>query len=465
MSREIKERLKTVCIYILIITGLIQIGILWNYENQGAPISFFTGLFSKDSQISDETVSEKLFIPYRLILSDGEITYWIITKNSEYYRSFWNEAAKGLEKIVSGEARLTETNEKWEEIIDKQGILVDFGYTMESDLLRWFLGTGRTLQELPGFRKLMIKRDIVRSDTGVFYICGSDGKIYRSDPLRYEKAANISEISRKLTEDQSENYRRYFTLSGSKINKPDDEPDVLYVASSPRYWPYFRYTVNPPLRADNEEILAEALLGSETGRYNKYVYNEDVVQYTYGSNIYRYYSDGYMTYRYLGSSEAAAGTKAGEALVTAYKFIARVRELLSSDTEIILSSVKKRSGGAYEFGFEYRINTMPVKVAYEMKDGGGKKLGYAIKITADSKRVLECDWLLLDFKQNGKGKYNDRLLEVIGSRNMKFDNITVKGIDTGYYISNGVNGLLEPSLIIQTGDSTVNLDLIPQGGD
>lgn len=465
MSREIKERLKTVCIYILILTGLIQIGILWNYENQGAPISFFTGLFSKDNQISDEAVSKKLFAPYRLILSDGEITYWIISRDSEYYRAFWNEAVNGLEKIVSGEAKLAESNENWTDIIDKQGLMVDFGYTMDYDLLRWFLDTGRTLQEVPAFRKFMIKRDIVRNDTGVFYIFGSDGKIYSSDPIRFEKAANISDICIKLIDDQADTYRRYFTLSGSKINKPGDEPDTLYVASSPRYWPYFRYTVKPPERAENELLLAESLLGSEAGRYNKYVYNEDVIQYTYGSNIYRYYSDGYMTYRYLGSNESSSGNKTGEALMTAYKFVARVRELLDSDTEIILSSVKKKSGGEYEFGFDYRIDGMPVKVDYEMKDGSGKRLGHAIRITADNKRVLECDWLLLDFRQNGKGSYNDRLLEVIGSRNIKFDDITVKQIDTGYYISNSTDGLLEPSMIIKTDKKTVSLELIPQKGD
>ena len=73
--------------------------------------------------------------------------------------------------------------------------------------------------------------------------------------------------------------------------------------------------------ADDEETLARAILGEEEGRYNKYTYNGDMIRYTYGSNIYRYYSDGYLTYRYLGSADTG-GAKASEALMNTYKFIA-----------------------------------------------------------------------------------------------------------------------------------------------
>ncbi len=463
MSREIKERLKTVCIYILIIAGLLQIGILWSYQNQGTPISFLARLFSKDIHISDETVSEKLFAPDKLILSDGEITYWIFDMTSEFYGVFWDEVSYGLEQIASGNVKLTATNEKWKDIIDRRGLLVDFGYLMEPDLLGWFLGTGNPVQEMPGFTKLMMKRDIIDNDTGVFYFYGRDGAIFRSNPVRYERAADLTAISRKLIEEEYQKYRRYFTLSGSKINKSGDESDALYVASSPRYWPYTEYAVNPPEKAEDEAILAESILGNEAGRYNKYVYNENMIQYTYGSNIYRYYSDGYLTYRYLGSNEPSSRIRAGDALMSAYKYIARVRELLSQETDIVLASVK-RSGGVYEFGFDYRINGMHVKTGYDMKDVNGKKLNYAIKIIADGKRVLECDWLLSDFRQLEKRMYNDRLLEVIGRRNIRFDDITIKEIDTGYYL-NGKEETLKPALIIYTGEDTVKIDLIAEEGD
>ena len=92
MSREIKERIKTILIYILLVSGLLQVGILWSYQNQRAPISFLERLFSNDIQISNEAVRKILFIPDRIIVSDGEYSnsHWIITEGNEYYNSFWN---------------------------------------------------------------------------------------------------------------------------------------------------------------------------------------------------------------------------------------------------------------------------------------------------------------------------------------------------------------------------------------
>jgi len=464
MSRDIIERLKTVFICILIIIGLIQIGILWSYQNQGTPISFLAGLFSKDTHISDETVSEKLFAPDKLILSDGEITYWLIRNNDEYYKTFWDEAVFGLRQIAAGNIEINQTNEKWEDIIDRRGLLIDFGYTVEPDLLGWFLGMGSPVQEMPAFSKIMIKRDIIDNKVGFFYLYGINGTIYYSNPIKFDKAGNLAVICKKLIEEEADRHRKYFTLSGSRINKSADEPDVLYVASSPRYWPYSKYSADPPARAEDETILADTILGSEAGRYNKYIYNENVIQYTYGSNVYRYYSDGFLTYRYLGITDTVPRSMTGSALMSAYKFAARVKGLLVQDSDMILASVKKLSGGTYEFGFDYRINGLPVKIEYDMKDGSGKKLMYAIRIVADSKRVLECDWLLRDFRQQEKGMYNDRLLEVIGSRDIMYDDITIKGIDTGYYISNGEDRMLEPALIIQTDSGTVSVELIPQKG-
>ncbi len=84
MSRELRERLKTVLIFVLIITGLLQVGILWSYQNQGTPFSFLSALFSKDIQVSNETIREKLFVPDKLVVSNGENDYWIIPENHDY---------------------------------------------------------------------------------------------------------------------------------------------------------------------------------------------------------------------------------------------------------------------------------------------------------------------------------------------------------------------------------------------
>ncbi|MGB3989415.1 MAG: hypothetical protein WBL32_02645 [Acetivibrionales bacterium] len=465
MSRELRERLKTVLIFVLIITGLLQVGILWSYQNQGTPFSFLSALFSKDIQVSNETIREKLFVPDKLVVSNGENDYWIIPENHDYYDRFYDEVIAGLSKITSGNIELTVSNEKWEDIVKRRGLMVDFGYTFEPDLLGWFLGTGSPVQDIPRFSKLVVRRDIIREDTGTFYILGEGGTVYSTGHVRYEQAANLTNVITKLEEDSRSKYRRYKTLSGSKLNKPEDEPDILYVVASPRYWPYRIVTANLPPAADNEEALARAILGEEEGRYNKYTYNGDMIQYTYGSNIYRYYSDGYLTYRYLGSADTSR-VKASEALMNAYKFIARANGPQGPEADIVLSSVEKKVGGVYEFCFDYRVGGLAVRMEYETSDGSGNKLDHAIRILADSKRVLECDWLIRSFKTERTRNYNDRLLELLGRYNILLRDINMVKIDTGYYIRNSQDGILEPALIISTREGdTVCLDMIAEEGD
>ncbi len=468
MGREIKERLKTILIYILIVSGLLQVGILWNYQNQGAPISFLEELFSNDIQISNETVREILFIPDRIVVSDGEYSnsHWIITEENEFYSRFWAEARAGLTKITSGKIKLAVTSENWDEIVERRGFMVDFRYHLEPELLGWFLGTGDPPKDMPAFSKVMIKRDIINNDIGTFYIYGSDGAVYASTPIRYENAANLTNTINKLYEDVNRSNRRYYSLSGSNIQKEEDEPDVLYAAVSPRYWPYPVLSSDLPDMAVIKESLEDIILGSDAGRYNKYIYNDNIMQFTYGSNIYRYYPDGYISYRYLGSAEQNPRASVAESLMNAYQFVVKREKIYDSDAEIKLTYVKKKAGGTYEFGFDYRIGGMPVKIDYEMKDGNGGRLCYAVRILADSKRVLECDWLVRNFKRKKFGMYNDRMLELLGKEKILFDGINIRQTDTGYYIDNKQSIELEPAIIIETKENkTVYLDLVPQEGD
>ncbi|NMA32968.1 MAG: hypothetical protein GX940_00230 [Clostridiaceae bacterium] len=465
MGRELKERLKTILIIVLIITGLLQIGILWSYQNQGSPFSFLLPLFSKEIQVSNESIREKLFVPNRLVVSNGENDYWIISENQDFHGKFFSEVVAGLSKIATGSTQLSVSDEKWESIVTRRGIIVDFGFSMEPDLLGWFLGTGSPVQDIPRFSKLMVRRDIVREDMGTIYIRSADGTVYSTDQVRFEQAANLSNVINRLEEGSRNKYRRYKTLSGSRLNKAEDEPDILYVVASPRYWPYKVLSANLPAEADDEETLARAILGEEEGRYNKYTYNGDMIQYTYGSNIYRYYSDGYLTYRYLGSADTG-GAKASEALMNTYKFIARANGPQGPGTEIVLSSVERKVGGIYEFCFDYRVDGLAVITEYMKKDGSGEKQDHAIRILADSKRVLECDWLIRNFKIERTRNYNDRLLELLANENILWRDINISGIDTGYYIRSNEDRTLEPALIVSTREGRrVYLDMIAEEGD
>lgn len=466
MGRVIKERLKTICIFILVMTGISQVGILWSYQSQGTPTSFLSGLFSQPPQISDEIVREKLFIPDKLILSDGGKSHWIIKKDSDVYNTLWDEAFKGLYQIMSGKVSLTKVNEEWGTVAEKRGYMVDFGYAVKSDLLAWFLGTADLSQEISDVIKVMIKSDLVDENTGNFYIYGSDGSVYISNPIRYEKASSTEKFIKTASENKNREYREYTTLRGSNIGKANDQPDVYYVMKAPKYWPYYKYTAKPPVRAMKEDDLDEILLGSEKDRYNKSTDNANTIQFNYGNSIYRYYSDGYLTYQYLGNTDASSKDEVNKSLVNAYKFIARIYMIYETKPDIILTSVKIQSDGSYLFGFDYKIQDIPVETAVNRKDGSGEALKNAISIQADSKRVIKCDWLLKEFIQGEKDNYNDRFEDLLAMTGLKFMDISIQDIYAGYYIHSTVDEMLNPMLLIELKNQpNIRIEMLAEKGD
>lgn len=465
MSHKLKERLKAIIIYILAITGLIQVGILWSYQNQGTPTSFLNGLFNRTPQINNQTASEKLFVPDRFILTDGSSTHWVIDPANSHYKSLWDEASKELYQAVSGKVGITRTAEKWSDIIETKSFLIDFGYSLKPDLLSWFLSVDGAPKQFPDIKKMLIKPDIVDENSITLYICDDNGYVYASDPVNWGKAGELDGLLNDITDSEGR-YRDYWTFSGTNIGEGMDEPDAIYVIGAPKYWPYFNISMSTYAALNNEDELAGMILGYEKDRYSKSRDDSNTIEFGYGSNIYRYYTDSYLTYRYLGSTEYTEKKGVGEALINAYKLIARIQSALKMSSDIRLTGIDENSDGSCTFGFDYRLNGMPVKVSVGSKDAGGAKLEHAISITADSKRVLECDWLLREFAQGKNANYNDRFMDLLDFNGINFTDLSIRDIAAGYFVGSTDEGTLEPALIVrQKNKDDLLLNMVPETGD
>jgi len=454
MSRVLKERLKTIC--------------LWSYQNQGTPIRLLFGLFRRNIQISDEVVRERLFVPDRLILSDGDKVYWVVPKGSEHYGPLWNEAFQGLRKILSGSADLKKTSEDWGSVSQRRGYMIDFGYALNPELVSWFLGIGDIPPDVPDIRKVMVRSDIVDESMKTYYIYGSDNSVFISGPIRSDKVQNLDPIIKTFKKEEAK-YRQYVSFIGSKIDKVTGaDPDVLYVVTGdPKYWSYYDFTAKAPVRAENDEVLANILLGAaEMDRYNRSTDAAGTRQFNYSSNIYRYHQDGYLSYRYLGNSDSTGKGDIGAALPNAYKFVARISELNDIPGEIVLTSVKEIKQGIYEVTFDYRLSGMPVRFDVKARDGKEGNLSNAITIQVSSKRVLKCDWLLKDLIQGTKGNYNDRLMDLLDNIGLKFSELSIQELYSGYLIDNVEDQTINPMLLIRMKDQRlINTRMIPQKGD
>ncbi len=464
-----KERLKTVCIIILLIAGISQVGILWSYQNRGTPTGFIYGLFGLEqiTQISDEMLREKLFLPDRLVLSDGSGSYWVVADDGSRYSALWNEAKQGLYRIISGDVGLTKSGDSWGDAIAKRGILIDFGYNMNMELLSWFLGVVDPSYEMTDIRKVMINRDITDESMSIFYIYSSDGTVYSSKRIRHEAAVKLEESIVAV----SQTSRSYTSLKGGGIAKENDEPDVLY-AVAPKYWRYNSFSMEPPAVFEQDEELADILLGTEKDRYNRSRIRGNILQFNYGDNVYRYYEDGYMTYRYLEAADTSGKGRAEKALLHAYQFIAEIYNQFESSADIVLTSVEKLPSGIYRFGLDYKVAGMPVKVNVESKDAGeskdssGTRLEHAIEIQADTKRVLKCDWLLKKLERSGGGNYDDRFNYLLESSGMSFRDLSIQDIYPCYFVGFPSAEQLRPALLIKTKDRRdISVEMIPEEGD
>lgn len=468
MSRNVVEKVKSILIAVLIIAGIIQVGILWEYQSQGTPTSFIMRLFGERTAISDTVTRQKLFVPDRMILSNGKRDHWVIGKDTDFYEDLWEEAKQGLQQIASGNNSLKATDEDWGNVVENRGFIVEFGYVIRPDLMRWFLGLRDKQQELPEVYKLMVKPDIVNENRSTFYLCTPNGTVYASGSVAYERDRTMDSIFSYIDEGGSQKYRNYYTFRGSKIDKSTGaQPDVLHVISSPSYWPYYSYSSKAPAKAAKKEELAEVFLGNDKDRYNKSMNSAGTVQFNYGSNVYRYYQDGYMTYQYLGSADASNKSEAGEALLKAYQFIADISELLEDDVDIRLTNVQQLQQGVYSFGFDYRLRGLPVRVELAVRDGEDELL-HAIEIQADSNRVLKCNWMMRDFDHEVRGYYNDRFwdLDLVRLTGLEHEEMSVQDMRPGYFINSTVEQTLTPRFIMDMKDgSFFAIEMPAQEGD
>jgi hypothetical protein len=467
MSRVLKERIKNLIISILIVMGILQVGILLGYQSQWTPTDFIFGLF-KPLQISDtDTAREKLFTPNRLILSDG-VKFCIIGKDNDIYKSLWTETQNDLSNIVTGTVSLKSSSENWDKLIEKKGIIIDFSYSIKPAFLKWFLGVTEMGRDLPDIRKILINPNIEDPDTGVIYICDSDEKVYVSDTVIF-RTANFDEAFTAISDNNG--YRLYNSFRSANIDTIQGAPgDILFVNSGPRYWPYYEYNCRIPAKAEKSDELAMIVLGNEKDRYNKSKNNAEMIQFEYVNNIYRLYPDGSLTYQYLGTTVSSGKDAIGSALLNAYIFVNRINQLSDTAADIVLTDIEETNQGIFDISFDYYLKGMPVRLGTDVQvESGGKQLVHAINITADSKRVLTCEWLLRDFTQSGKHDYNDRFTELMSLTGLTFDEIKtmkINNVITGYSIKSKSDEKLVPNMMIEFKDKKmVQIEMPVEKGD
>lgn len=449
-----KERIKSIVITGLLITSLIQVGILWGYQSQGTPTNFLMGIFGRQNQvISNDAVREKLFTPDKLIISNGDGSHWLISRQDSLFKQITDEAGVYLKNITKGNLARSKPSEDWGSISSKQGFILEFKTAISPDLLKWFTGISKLSGDAPVVFKMMIKQNSVDESLSEVYILGPDGELGNYSVNNIERPQSMQEML-TVFEDENSPYRNYSSMRDLGFDKamPFD-PDVLHITKSPRLWPYYQLKAEVPAGLTNDNELAEIMLGSEKDRYNKNVY-KGFLQFSNTENMYKVYDDGYLSYKYLSDPSLSEKGGIGEALMKAYTFISRLDRLTNMKTDIYLSVVEDSHQGFYRFKFDYRYDDLPVFINLKTKGSVGDPAKNAITIDASSKRVLQCDWIMREFSQAAKQSYKDRFLDIMVYYGISYTNMKIKDITTGYYLDSADMLKMDPSLLIQEKDKT-----------
>lgn len=468
----IKERVKSILIIMLLIMGIIQVGILWGDQSHGLPTNILEAIFGRrGTAVNYEKTSHDLFMPYREVVSDGE-SNWIISSGGQF-NDLWDDGKSCLKSILSGAYTKLESNEDWGTITSKKGITFSFKAVVSSDLLTWYLGLTGSAVEIPQVMKIkIIPAGNVKGSVEVYLYAGS-GKPERFRVDSYTPKVDLQKLITGYTETDEANVRSYYTMKYSNQDTTlGMDPDVLYVASPPKYWTYQNLRVVVPERLADAKLHAEEIssmiLGTEKSRYSVSTYPDNTLQIDDTSNNrYKIYTDGMLEYNYLQSTGTVSDKgKIGDALLNAYRFISTCGVLLDNGTNVrlVITGIDDTQGDFYTFKFGYFMDGKPVSV-HLAASGSGERMNDSIEINASGSRVLKCRWLMRNFTFEGSGKYCDRYMDIMNSQPAavnaveKDDSAKVRDISVGYALDTVKGLLLKPAIIIEKskvpGDSPV----------
>jgi len=455
MCRIKWERLKTYILLVLMLTSLIQIGILWDYQNHGLPFNFLLGIFNSTGSVfmdSSETVREEFFVPYRITASNGNEYHWIIGRDNSYHRELWEEAKFYLKNaLISGKAQQSLPADGWGELITAKAFIFEFKSNINHQLLKWFMGLPEAqAAEAQGLHKMIILpgEGLDEDEVAVYILDNSGIRKYvfpfREGGISYKEYQNIIARLEKGKEWESKEYAVIKDLGLSEVLAIN--PDVLCVVRGSKFREYDSIRFDVPDRLSGSDEVADAVLGDERDSYDSYIDSQSIVFKNLDS-IFRVYNDGFLEYRYIPGTEGDDKGDISSAFANSATFISRVSELLNTKADIYLSRVEEKPD-YYQFTFDYRIGDYPIYLDYaEGKDG--EPVTSAAVIQANSKRIIKVRWILKNFEFTGeKASYNvnmeNIMNDIIGDIAMDSNKPFVVDMGVSYVVKSDADKSLEP---------------------
>lgn len=438
LAYRMKERVKFYILILLLLTSIVQLGILWNGQNQGLPFNFLY-LFSSDPVSAHGPKSmEEFFTPFRIVLSEGSdntnASRWILNKKNKQYDPLWEEVKyylkNALGKKSDGEALLAS---QWYSLIDRKAFIFEFKTGISVNLLKEAMGLPEIYKDGPsGVYKLILSpwEDSTSLNSRINTLYIFDGsKIYRYyipfNRGEYKEADSFEEIIYSLK--ANPNYTDYTFLKQPAGEKLMGFREDIPVGNEDQYSKYGSLASSLPLGFGGEapylEAVASKILGSEKGNYDRSMNNTDkTIELKTLNNLYKIYPNGFMEYDFLSTQRETANGSLEEAFKKALTFVQGL-SLESENTSLFLSGYTEKNG-QYEFSFDYMVSSnfsdVPVYMEYDASVDGKEPqtLHHAITVEANGGNVTRCRAMIKDFTFNSRyGEYGVGILQAVYFKN------------------------------------------------
>jgi hypothetical protein len=473
-----KERIKSVILLIMLLASIIEVGILWAYQSHGLPISFLSGLFKNPSN-SNTTVGVEYFKPYRIILSGGIESHWIINSRDNAYNTLWQDIKNNylvdLAKGVKAEAQesITYSEEFWGELVNKKAIIFDFNTPIKSSLLSMFLTDDETsAREVEGIDKMVVLPWEDVNNNQIIYIYDGE-KIHKYVlPFDSKKGLSRDEYDKIYEEYSQSDIRQCSNIteidSGKKVENPIPISRGAFFPKGSRFGDYFNYTCSVPDSLSfkhldgfsNTSSLENEIIGDGNEMYDSAVSTYDNSRvFKNINNVYRIHSNGLLEYKYISSPGETESLNLYDSFKNAVAFINKRKHLIQGDAtpDIYLSGITQEKGYV-EFTFDYVINGITINADYELNSEDKQTLRNVITIRANGKRVINVWWITAHFEQSkNTTKYNDSFPDLISNyftdykQLLNNKNFFMEDVRMSYVIKNiNEKQTLKPTWIIYT---------------
>ncbi|MGI6623272.1 MAG: hypothetical protein GX227_11085 [Clostridiaceae bacterium] len=418
MKTEKKERIKTRVLVLLVALSIIQIGIHWNNQTQGLPFNFISSIFSgngKTLSLDVETLKEKYFKPEAVIVSIGT-NHWRLDERDTQYHRVWKDIRDNyLSVMIRQKAEKILPKEEWLKIIRSRCVRIDFLVNWPGGIVHWFGNTKPgDSKSFEGIQSIVIvPDDNVNQTINTVYVYDEKQVYQYQVDLKneflpksyYSKLADELTNKNKPRQSLLSSYPNFVSEKDIFVPKPGDQgyDHSLIEVSIPE--PVVLNMAN----IENYSIQDSILLQQKVSLSAQYTETSDNALFTDTENLYRLFKDGVLEYKYIPANTAQAGD-VSEAFNHALSFIEHRRSLVG-ETDIVLTRIVPERR-YYLLEFSYKLNG--VFVYYS--DNEEKGISAPIVMKVNSERILECRWVLRNFKNIGKNSYSESFGELLNNQ-------------------------------------------------